>query len=62
MVLLLAPPSALHASDADEPAAIYHGQGSGRNQIAIAKDRRLSAWEKPYALEVRNTDGTEESS
>ncbi|RPI89743.1 MAG: hypothetical protein EHM42_02500 [Planctomycetaceae bacterium] len=41
------------------PAAIYHGEGSGRNQIAIAKDRKLSAWEKPYPVEVRNADGTE---
>jgi beta-fructofuranosidase len=41
------------------PAAIYHGQASGRNQIAIAGDRRLSAWEKPYPVEVRNADGTE---
>ena len=42
-----------------KPAAIYHGQGSGRNQIAIAKDNKLSAWEKPYPVEVRNLDGTE---
>ena len=42
-----------------KPAAIYHGQGSGRNQIAIAKDSRLSAWEKPYPVEVRNADATE---
>ena len=42
-----------------QPAVIYHGQGSGRNQIAIAKDRRLSAWEKPYPVEVRNPDGSE---
>jgi beta-fructofuranosidase len=41
------------------PAVIYHGQGSGRNQIAVAKDRNLSAWEKPYPVEVRNADGTE---
>jgi sucrose-6-phosphate hydrolase SacC (GH32 family) len=41
------------------PAAIYHGQGSGRNQIAIAKDRKLSAWEKPYPVDVRNADGSE---
>lgn len=41
------------------PAAIYHGQGSGRNQIAIARDRILSTWEKPYPVEVRNTDGSE---
>jgi sucrose-6-phosphate hydrolase SacC (GH32 family) len=42
-----------------KPAAIYHGQASGRNQIAIAKDNRLSAWEKPYPVEVRNADGKE---
>ena len=42
-----------------KPAAIYHGQGSGKNQIAIAKDRQLTAWEKPYPVDVRNADGTE---
>ncbi len=42
-----------------KPAAIYHGQASGRNQIAIAKDRLLSAWEKPYPVDARNADGTE---
>ena len=42
-----------------QPAVIYHGQGSGRNQIAIAKDRLLSAWEKPYPVEVRHPDGSE---
>jgi sucrose-6-phosphate hydrolase SacC (GH32 family) len=41
------------------PAAIYHGQASGRNQIAIARDRELSAWEKPYPVEVKNADGSE---
>ena len=41
------------------PAVIYHGAGSGRNWIAIAKDRQLSAWEKPYPVDVRNADGTE---
>jgi sucrose-6-phosphate hydrolase SacC (GH32 family) len=41
------------------PAAIYHGQASGRNQIAIAKDRRLSAWEKPYPIEPKTADGQE---
>jgi sucrose-6-phosphate hydrolase SacC (GH32 family) len=41
------------------PAVIYHGQSSGRNQIAIAKDRRLSAWERPYPVEVRAADGSE---
>lgn len=41
------------------PAVIYHGAGSGRNWIAIAKDRQLSAWEEPYPVDVRNADGTE---
>jgi len=39
------------------PAIIYHGAGSGRNQIAIAKDRRLSAWNKPYPVEPRAAQG-----
>ena len=39
------------------PAAIYHGQDSGRNWIALAKDRQLSAWEKPYAIEPLTVDG-----
>lgn len=41
------------------PAVIYHGQASGRNQIAIAKDRQLSDWEKPYAVEVKMPDGAD---
>ena len=41
------------------PAVIYHGQASGRNQIAIARDRQLSAWEKPYPIDVRTADGNE---
>ena len=40
------------------PAVIYHGQGSGRNQIALAKDRRLSGWEQPYPVDVRKPDGS----
>jgi beta-fructofuranosidase len=39
------------------PATIYHGQGSDRNQIAIAKDNNLSAWEKPYPIKVKTKDG-----
>lgn len=41
------------------PAAIYHGQASSRNQIAIAKDRQLSAWEKPYQIDVHMPDGSQ---
>jgi sucrose-6-phosphate hydrolase SacC (GH32 family) len=39
------------------PAAIYHGQASGWNQLAMARDRELSAWEKPYPVEPRTADG-----
>ena len=39
------------------PAVIYHGQASGRNWIAIAKDRALSAWERPRAIEPLTADG-----
>ena len=42
-----------------KPAAIYHGQASDRNQIAVAKDRKLSRWEKPYPVEVKTADGKE---
>ncbi|MCC7372422.1 MAG: glycoside hydrolase family 32 protein [Chloroflexi bacterium] len=41
------------------PAVIYHGQGSGRNQIALAKDRALSAWEQPYPVNVKTADGAD---
>ena len=41
------------------PAVIYHGQASGRNQIALAKDNQLSAWEKPYPVKPKNRDGSE---
>ncbi len=44
---------------AGQPAAIYHGQGSGRNQIVIARDRQLSAWEKPYPVHVVDASGAE---
>jgi sucrose-6-phosphate hydrolase SacC (GH32 family) len=36
-----------------KPAIIYHGQGSGRNQIAIAQDDNLEQWSKPMALEPK---------
>ncbi|MFT4688039.1 MAG: hypothetical protein ACKVHO_11485 [Verrucomicrobiia bacterium] len=40
-----------------KPAAIYHGAGSRRNQIAIAKDRQLSDWEKFFPVEPKTPDG-----
>ncbi len=33
------------------PAIIYHGQGSGRNQIAIAQDDNLEKWSDPMPIE-----------
>ncbi len=39
------------------PAVIYHGQGSDRNQIAIARDNRLEEWEKPYPVNPVAADG-----
>ena len=42
-----------------KPAVIYHGQASERNHIAIAKDATLSAWEKPYPVEPKTTNGGE---
>ncbi len=41
----------------NRPAVIYHGESSGRNQIAIAEDRQLSAWQKPYPVDVRDKEG-----
>ena len=34
------------------------GSDPRRNQIAIAKDRKLTAWEKPYPVEVKMPDGS----
>jgi sucrose-6-phosphate hydrolase SacC (GH32 family) len=39
------------------PAVIYHGEASGYNQIALAADNLLSAWEPPYPVEVNHPDG-----
>lgn len=36
-----------------KPAIIYHGWGSGRNQIALAQDDNLETWSKPYPLEPK---------
>lgn len=40
-----------------KPAIIYHGQGSGRNQIAFALDDSLDKWSTPIAVEPRTADG-----
>lgn len=33
-----------------QPAIIYHGQGSGRNQVAVALDDALEKWSAPMAV------------
>jgi len=40
-----------------KPAMIYHGQGSGRNQIAFALDDQLEKWSKPVAIEPLTASG-----
>jgi beta-fructofuranosidase len=39
------------------PAIIYHGQGSGRNQIAFALDDDLDKWSKTIAVDPRTASG-----
>ena len=40
-----------------KPAIIYHGEGSGRNQIAVAEDDQLEKWSKPWKLEPQIQPG-----
>lgn len=42
-----------------KPAIIYHGQGSGRNQLAFALDDNLEQWTKPVAIVPRDASGQE---
>ena len=39
------------------PAIIYHGAGSGRNQIAFAEDDRLERWSKPVPVNPKTRSG-----
>ena len=39
------------------PAIIYHGQGSGRNQLAFALDDKLEQWTKPVPILPRDASG-----
>jgi beta-fructofuranosidase len=41
------------------PAIVYHGQGSGRNQLAFALDDDLEKWTKPVAVVPRDSSGQE---
>lgn len=43
------------------PAIIYHGQGSGRNQIQVALDDELEKWTKPWAVEPKISPGQDAS-
>jgi beta-fructofuranosidase len=43
----------------DRIAIIYHGQGSGRNQMAFALDDNLDSWTQPQPIIPRKPDGTE---
>ncbi|HRQ49436.1 MAG TPA: glycoside hydrolase family 32 protein [Agriterribacter sp.] len=39
------------------PAIIYHGEGSGRNQISFAEDDMLEKWSKPIPVDPKTKDG-----
>ncbi len=39
------------------PAIIYHGWGSGRNQIALALDDTLDKWSETVSVEPKTADG-----
>lgn len=43
------------------PAIIYHGQGSGRNQVQVAEDDNLDKWSKPVAVEPKIRPGQDAS-
>jgi len=42
-----------------KPAIIYHGQGSGRNQLAFAADDTLDKWTKPQPIIPKDAGGQE---
>ena len=42
-----------------QPAMIYHGFGSGRNQLMFALDDNLDKWSEPIAINPVNDDGEE---
>lgn len=41
----------------DRPAMIYHGDGSGKNWVMVARDDELDEWSKPVAVEVKDASG-----
>ena len=42
-----------------KPAIIYHGQGSGRNQLAFALDDQLEKWTRPVPIIPKDASGQE---
>ncbi len=42
-----------------KPAIIYHGEGSGRNQLAFGLDDNLEEWTKPVAINPKDASGKE---
>jgi sucrose-6-phosphate hydrolase SacC (GH32 family) len=40
-----------------QPAMIYHGVGSGKNYIVIAKDDNLDQWDKPVPVLAKDNSG-----
>jgi beta-fructofuranosidase len=62
---VLAPPVARHGmfsgtgffTKEGRPAMIYHGFGSGKNQLCYALDDHLDAWTKPEAIVPKNEKG-----
>ena len=43
------------------PAMIYHGEGSGRNQLAFAMDDQLEKWTRPVPIVPVDANGQEPS-
>jgi sucrose-6-phosphate hydrolase SacC (GH32 family) len=42
-----------------QPAIIYHGEGSGRNQLAFGLDDKLEEWTKPVPIIPKDASGQE---
>ena len=43
-----------------KPAAVYHGEGSGRNWIIYGQDDQLEKWSKPEAIIAKSRDDKNE--
>jgi len=64
----LAPPTTGHGmfsgtgffTKEGKPAAIYHGEGSGKNWIVYGQDDKLEKWSKPQAILAKSRDEEDE--